>query len=257
MKISVPLTLFLPRFCLAHPHSHSGHPGKLKTFENIREFFFWSGLYKWIVYLIKDCIECQSNKMKKHDLHEAPIKKWGKLETTPFKTIQIDQNGPLRCSSNSNTHWFVVKDAFSQFLGAYPLRYTGAQTIINVLENWITSYRKPQKKFHDNGSAFINSDFNNYTKEFGITLASRTTYSPCTNIKVEVQNQHLTRYCRKFENQSASNWSKLTSKFEFAQYTNLNYITGQTPNEIVFETEAQFPLTLKLRLQRDKNKQCK
>ena len=257
MKICVPLSLFLPLFSLAHTHSHSGHPGIFKTFENIRQYFFWPGRYKWIVYLIEDCIECQTNKTKRHDLHEAPLEQWGELETTPFKTIHIDHKGPLRPSSNSNTHCLVVVDAFSRFIGAYPVRDTGAQTTINALEKWITSYGIPQKIVHDNGSAFINSDFINWTKEFGITLAPRTTYSPWTNGKVEVQNQHLTRYWRNFMNQSGNNWSKLTSKFAFAHNTSVNYTTGQTPYEIVFGTKPQVPMTLKLGLLRDKDKQCK
>ena len=73
MKICVSLSLFLPLFSLAHTHGHSGHPGILKTFENIRQYFFWPGRYNWIVYLIEDCIECQTIKTKRHDLHEAPL----------------------------------------------------------------------------------------------------------------------------------------------------------------------------------------
>ena len=264
MKISVPLSLFLPLFSLAHTHSHSGHPGILKTFENIRHYFFWPGRCKWIVYLIADCIQCQTNKTKTHDLHEAPLEQWGELETTRFKTIHIDHKGPLRPSSNSNTHCLVV-DAFSRFLGAFPVRDTGAQTTINALEKWITSYGIPQKLVHDNGSAFINSDFINKTKESNnpyYLLAmdqrqSRSTKSPWTNGKVEVQNQHPTRYWRNFMNQSGNNWSKFTSKFAFAHDTSVNYTTRHTPYEIVFKTKPQVPMALKLGLLRDKDKQCK
>ena len=143
MKICVPLSLFLPLFSLTHTHSHSGHPGIAKTFENIRQYFFWSGRYKWIVYLIEDCIECQTNKAKRHDLHETPLEQWGELETTHFKKIHIDHKRPLRPSSNSNTHCLVVVEAFSRFIGAYTVRDTGAQTTINALEKWITSYGSP------------------------------------------------------------------------------------------------------------------
>ena len=55
MKICAPLSLILPLFSLAHTHHYSGHPGIYKTFENIRQYFFWPGRYKWIVYLIEDC----------------------------------------------------------------------------------------------------------------------------------------------------------------------------------------------------------
>ena len=77
MKICVPLSLFLPLFFVAHTQSHGGYPGIFKTFENVRQYFLWPGRNKWIVYLIEDCIECQTNETKRHDLHEAPLEHWG------------------------------------------------------------------------------------------------------------------------------------------------------------------------------------
>ena len=68
-----------------------------------------------------------------------------------------------------------------------------AQTTINALEKGITSFGIHQKIVHDNGSAFINGGFINWIKDFGVTLAPRTTYSLWTDGKVEVQNQHITR----------------------------------------------------------------
>ena len=126
IKSCVPSSVFLPLFSLAHTHSQSGQPGIFKTFGNIRQYFFWPGQYQWIEYLIEDCIECQTNKTKRHDLHEPPLQQWGELEMTIFKTIHIDHKGPLRPSSDSNTHCLVVVDAFFRFIGAYPVGYTGA-----------------------------------------------------------------------------------------------------------------------------------
>ena len=179
---------------------------------------------------------------------------WGELETTLFKTIH--HKGLLRPSSNSDTHCLVIVDASSRYLGAYPVRDTGAQTTINALEKWITTYCIPQKIVLDNGSAFINSDFINWTKEFGVTLAPRTTYFPWTNGKVEVQSQHLTRFWRILVNHSGNSWSKLASKIAFAHKTSENYTTGQTLYEICLGTKPRVPTTLKLGLLRDKNKQC-
>ena len=257
MKICAPLSLFQPLFSLAHTRSHSGYPGRFKTFQNIRQYFFWPGQYKWIVYLIEGSIECRTNKQKRHDLNETPLEQWGKLETKPFKTKHMDHKRQLRPSSGSNTHCHVIVEAFSQFPGAYPIRGTRAESTINTLEKWIISYGILQKIVYDNGSAFINSDFTNWTKEFGITLDPRTTYSPWTNGKVEMQNQHFTRYWRKIMNQSGNNWSKLTDKFAFAHNTSVNHTTGQTPCEIVFGTKPKVPMIPELRLLRNKNKQCK
>ena len=164
--------------------------------------------------------------------------------------IHIDHNGPLRPSSNSNNNCFVIVDAFCRFLGAYPVRDIGSRTTISALEKWITPYSIPQKLVHDNGSAITNCDSKNWAKEVGITLAPRTTYSPSTNGKFRVQNQHLARYWRNFINQTGNNWSQLT--FKFAEKTGVNYATGQTTYSIVFRTKHQIPMTPKIGLSRDK-----
>ena len=125
MKICVSSSLFLPLCSSAHTHSLSSHPVIFETFEKIRQKFIWLGRYKWRVHLFEDCIDCQTNKTKRHDLHEAPLEQWGEIETTPFNTIHSDHKAPLRPSSTSNTHCLFVVDAFSRFLGAYPVRDTG------------------------------------------------------------------------------------------------------------------------------------
>ena len=71
VKICLPLTLILKCFELAHSHPLSGHMGIGKTFDNVRRFFFWPGRYKWIAMLIADCLNCQKNKSKRHDLNDA------------------------------------------------------------------------------------------------------------------------------------------------------------------------------------------
>ena len=181
------------------------------------------------------------------------------MERIGNRIVQDDTYWPQKTtsSSDSHTHCLVVLDAFFRFLGAYPVSDTRAQTTFNALEKWITSCGKPQKMVYDNDSAFMNSDLSNGTKMFGITLAPSTTYSPWRNDKVEVQNKHLAKNSRNFINESGYNSSKLTFKFAFAHNTSVDYTTGQTLYDIVFGAKPQNPMTLKLGLSRDKNKQCK
>ena len=58
-------------------------------------------------------------------------------------------------------------------------------------------------------------------------------------------------------NQYGNSWSKLACKFAIAHNTSVNYTTDQTPYEIVFGTKPQVPMTFKLGLLRDKDKQNK
>ena len=168
----------------------------------------------------------------------------------------MEHKGPIYPTSASNVHCLLIVDAFSRFLMVYPVRNTTALATIAAVEKWILSFGIPQSIIHDRGTAFINTEFINWTKGLGITLRPRTAYSPWTNGKIETLNQHIARYWRNFLNDAGNNWSSLAPKFAFAHNTSVNYTTGKTPYEIVFGTKLQIPMSLKLGLYRDKHKLC-
>ena len=255
LRICLPLSLFLACFRLGHYNEMGGHMGASKTYANAKRFYYWPGMFDWICALTADCITCQNNKPKPKHRNEVPLEEW-QNETTPFRTVHIDHKGPLHPPSNRNLHCLLVVDAFSRFLMVYPVTNTSAHATITALEKWIHTFGIPQSVIHDRGTAFINTDFINWTKELGITLRPRTAYSPWTNGKVETQNQHIARYWRNFLNDAGTNWSSLAPKFAFAHNTSVNYTTGKTPYEIVFGTKPQIPMSLKLGLYRNKHKLC-
>ena len=119
----------------------------------------------------------------------------------------------------------------------YPVTNTGAQATISAVEDWIHSIGIPQSIVRDRGTAFINTDFVNWTKELGIALRPQTAYLPWTNGEIETQNQHIARYWRNFLNDAGNNWSSLAPKFAFARNTSSNYTIRKTPYEIVFGTK--------------------
>ena len=63
----------------------------------------------------------------------------------------------------------------------YPVRNTGAQMTRAAVEKWIISFEIPESIIPDRCTAFINTEFVNWTKGLGITLRLRTAYSPWAN----------------------------------------------------------------------------
>ena len=174
--------------------------------------------------LTADCLTCQNNKPKPKHRNEVPLEKM-QNEAIPVRTMHIDYKGPLHPPINRNFHHLLVIDAFSRFLMVYSVTNTGAQATISVVEKWIHSFEIRQSNVHDRGTAFINTDFINWTKEFD---KPRTAHSPWTNGKNETQNQHTARYWRNFLNDAGNNWPSLAPKFAFAHNTSVNYTTGKT-----------------------------
>ena len=177
LRICLPLSLFLASFRLGHYNEMGGHMGAAKTYNNAKRFYYWPGMFDWICALTADCLTCQNNKPKPKHRNEVPLEEW-QNETNPFRTIHIDHKGPLHPPSNRNLHCLLAIDAFSRFLMVYPVTNTGAQATISAVEKWIHSFGIPQYIVHDRGTAFINTEFINWTKELGVTLRPRTAHSP-------------------------------------------------------------------------------
>ena len=197
LRISLPLSLLLAYFRLGHHNEMGGHMGATKTYANAKRFYYWPGMFDWICALTDDFLTCQNNKLKPKHRNEVPLEEW-QNETDPFRTFDIDHKGPFHPTSASNVHCLLIADAFSRFLMVYPVRNTTALPTITAVEKWIFSFGIPKSITHDRGTAFINTEFINWTKELGYTLRPRTAYSPWTNGKIETQNQHIAQYWRNF-----------------------------------------------------------
>ena len=232
-----------------------GHMGATKTYANAKRFYYCPRMFDWISALTADCNTCQNNKPKPKPRNEVPLEEW-QNETVPFCTIHNDHKGPTHTTSASNICCLLIVDAFYRFLMIYPVRNTTALATITAVEKWILSFEIPQSIILNRGTAFINTDFINWTQKLGITLRPRTAYSPWTNGKIETQNQHFARYWRDFLNGTGNNWSSLAPKFAFAHNTSVNYTTGKTPYETVFGTKPQTPMSLKLGFYRNRHKLC-
>ena len=212
-------------------------------------------MFDWMSALTADCLTCQDNKPKPKHRNDVSLEE-RENETTPFRTIHIDHKGPLHPPRNRNLHCLLVIDAFSRFLMVHPVTNTGAHATISAVEKRIHSFGFPQSIVHKRVTALIDTDIINWTKGWGITWRPRTTHSPLTDGKIETQNQHIAHHWRKFLNDAGNSWSSLAPKFALAHNTGVNYTTGKTPYEIVFATEHQISMSLKLGLYRNKHKLC-
>ena len=149
-------------FRLRHYNEMGGHVGASKNYNNAKIFHYWPGMFHWICALTDDCLTCQNNKPKPKHRNEVPPEEW-QNEAVPFRTTHIDQKGTLHTPSKQNFHCLLVIDAFSQFLMVYPFTNTGAQATISAVAKWIHSFGILQSIVHDRGTAFISTEFVNWT----------------------------------------------------------------------------------------------
>ena len=212
-------------------------------------------MFDWICALIADCLACENIEPKLEHLNDVSLEEC-QADTTPFCAIHIDPKGTLHPSSNRINHCLLRVDSFSRFLSVYPASKIGGQATIAAVKNWLLHSGIAKLIIHDTGTAFHNTDFVNWTKEWGFTHRPRTAPSSGMNGKVETQNQQFSRYWRSFLNNAGTNWASLAPKFALVHNTSVNYTTGKTLYEIVFGAKPQIPKSVKLGLYRNKHKLC-
>ncbi len=257
-KICLPISLIIAAFKQAHCNTFAGHMGKNKTLATLKRYFYFPGMYKWIEALIRDCINCQSNKNFRKDLQSAPLQEWGTTNHCPMQTVHIDYKGPLNPGSHGKKYCLVIIDAFSHYMQVIPTANVDADTTIKKLtENWIYNFGIPENIVHDQGTSFMNQKFCEWCTSLGIQLKPRVAYAPWSNGKVENQMQHLTRYIRSFLNDTGNNWAKTAPQFAFAANTSVVNFLGKTPYEILFGFKPQIPISLKLGVLRHESHNCK
>ena len=257
-KILLPFSLILPIFDVTHYGELQGHTGIQKTYDMIRQTFYFPGLFKWIYSLVKDCIDCQTQKhVSKHKIQTAKLLSPGRDVTRPMDTLHIDYKGPINPKSNGNQYILVIVDAFSRFVQAYPTRTCSSKHTIEALKHYFYRFGIPEKLVSDRGSSFVSREFIDFCNIHGVKNALLSGYNPQANGQVETINQHITSYLRCITGDNTNKWSNLINQWCFAYNTSTISSLGETPYEIVFGQKPKVPNQFKLGTIRKSNRNCK
>ena len=72
VKICVPLSIFIQTIEVAHTHELSGHRAESTTYNRVKRYFYWPGIFKWIEMLMFNSLSCQTNKSASEDSLKHP-----------------------------------------------------------------------------------------------------------------------------------------------------------------------------------------
>ena len=117
----------------SHDPPHSGHLGKNKTGDRIKERFYWPHWEKDVEEYIQSCQVCQQTKA--HHLNHPELNPIS--SSRPFQIITADIMGPLPKSSKQNTHALVIIDHFTKWSEIFPLRSTTTEKIAEKILKYI------------------------------------------------------------------------------------------------------------------------
>ena len=121
--------------------------GQDKTFERVRERFWWVGQHRDVMEWVRKCPKClpkfKPSKLGRPSMTLHPV-------DGPWERVGLDILGPLPLSDRGNRFVLCVGDYFSKWITSIPIPNQEASTVANVLLENVISVFGISKQIHTN-----------------------------------------------------------------------------------------------------------
>lgn len=157
------------------------HPGTKATLKMLKERFVWPSMQKDCSAWVKQCIQCQKNKVTRHT--KSPL---GQFQPSDrFQHVHIDVIGPL-APSKGNRYLLTMIDRYTRWPEAIPIENQQADTVASAfISQWVARFGVPDVLTTDRGSNFESNLFRALSERLGVTKIRTTSFHPQANGMVE------------------------------------------------------------------------
>ena len=185
----------LREILLKQYHDLNGHGGLSKTYQTIRNKFFWHGLMSDCFLWTRTCDRCQR---AKNPTHGRKAKLLSAEVLDPNVKIAIDHLGPLPKTKDGFRYVLVVVDTTTMMASAYPCRTTSAEEVADILYNChFVTWGVPLYLLSDRHSSFMGQVMKTLSELFQIKLQHTSAFHPRSN-KAELFNATLGKTFRAY-----------------------------------------------------------
>ena len=173
------LRLYVPRHLrtgvITQYHDGNGHMGVQKSFDGIRQKYYWPNLYKEIYQYVTNCVVCKTRSLQKvkQPLQETDIPPF------PMAKLSLDLSGPYPTSLSGNKYIIAFVDWFSGWPEAFAVPDKTADTVANLLiEEIYPRYGCPLQIVTDNGTENVNQVMRETLEAMNIHHVLTSVYHP-------------------------------------------------------------------------------
>lgn len=221
----------------------SGHAGVRRMFNNIKKYYYWTGLENDIKEFIKRCDKCQKQKYSSNN-----IKQPMEITTTAhsaFEKIYIDLVGPLDRDNYNYAYILTLQCELTKYIEVYPLVTKKTEEVARALvNNFILRYGVPKVIATDRGTEFLSSTFKEVCKLLNIKQLNSAAYHHQSIGALENTHKHLNSFLRIQTDNHSESWSTWLPFWSFCYNTSVHSSTKYTPYELVFGKKCCLPSNL-------------
>lgn len=207
--------------------------------------YWWPTLHKDSFNYCRQCDVCQrmGKPTKTGAMPLNPI-----LPLKPFEKWGIDFVGPFEPTKKRHNQYILVcTDYVTKWCEAKAMKTAdGANVALFLYENIITRFGSPLELVSDRGTHFVNQIIEELSDLYKIRHRKSTPYYPRANGQVEVTNRILCSILTKTVAAHKRDWDEKLLEALWAYRIAHKVTTGQTPFQLVYGTEAIFPIELEL-----------
>ena len=208
----------------------TGHMGRRRTHAQVKEFYWWQGLYSDVTKWVGACLACRKRKASRN-MH-AGVPAAVSNASRPWETVAIDTVS-AKSSKEGYTKILTILDTFSRYVITVPLKSTTAEEVSKALmANLFCVFGRPDKIITDDGSEFLNSALRAINKRWGIHHHSTGGYQPHGN-PVERYHRFLNSAMTTLALSFGDDWPSYLPASTFAYNASTNDATGYSPYELI------------------------
>ena len=165
-----------------HNRAHDGRDRILHVFN--KDYFF-KGIKKVIDYVCSQCETCQEFKWNQPKMVQAII------TSRPMELMMFDLTSLKFEDQEGHRHIFVVKDHFTKYHWAFPLKTKQPGPIVEHLLQIFRNHGAPERFHSDNGGEFVAHVVNEAIAEMGSRYTHGRPRRPQTQGLIERSNQTI------------------------------------------------------------------
>ena len=237
------LRLYVPKHLRAlvvkQYHDDNGHMGVQKTFDCIRQKYFWPNLFKELYQYVSSCTVCQTRSLQKirQPLQETDIPPY------PMAKLSLDLSGPYPKTMSGNKYIIAFVDWFSGWPEAFAVPDKTADTVAHLLiEEIFPRFGCPLQIVTDNGSENVNKVVQETMMSLNIHHVQTSVYRPQSNAKVERFHRTLHDVLSKKLSENQQTWDLFLNQALAAIWFNISVSSKFSPFFLLYNRDVVLPV---------------
>ncbi|MEW8548330.1 MAG: DDE-type integrase/transposase/recombinase, partial [Candidatus Thiodiazotropha sp.] len=242
------LRLFVPEqlrhMVIKQYHDDNGHMGVQKTYDSIRQKYFWPNLFQELYEYVSACVPCQTRSKQT----TKPLLQKPELPPYPFAKLSLDLSGPYPKTLSGNKYIIAFVDWYSGWAEAFPVPDKTADNVAHLILNEIfPRFGCPLEIVSDNGSENVNRVVKETLDTLNIHHVTTSFYNPKANSKVERFHRTLHDIMAKRLTEGQDVWDLHLNQVLAAYRFNVSEATGYSPYFLLYGRDVVLPIDNLLR----------